>query len=169
MPVVAPSTHAQPAPGRGLRILIIDDNRDSAGLTALLLEVTGHEVRMAHDGPSGLELARAFGPEVVLLDIGLPGMDGYQVAAALRLEEGLEGVRILAVSGYGEERARLRSREAGCDDHLVKPVDVDNLLNLVARTGVDPAPREGDDWSVTPARDLRPPQVPDRGAGPYSG
>ena len=116
----------------GSKVLVVDDNMDTARGMARLLKLLGHEVRVAHDGPSALEEARSHRPDIVLLDIGLPGMDGYQVARSLR-DEGFDQTIIIAISGYGEEQARLRSREAGFDSHLVKPVDFDSLVALIQR------------------------------------
>ncbi len=115
------------------RILVVDDNVDTARGLAKLLKLGGHRVEVAHTGPEAIEAARAFRPEVVLLDIGLPVMDGYQVASTLRNEESCKDAAIVAVSGYGREEDRKRSREAGFDHHLVKPVDLDELLALVSR------------------------------------
>jgi PAS domain S-box-containing protein len=131
---------APPAPasavrqGRGCRILIVDDNRALARSLGQLLKVLGHEVELAHDGPEGLEAARAHRPEVILLDIGLPTMDGYTVARALR-QEGFGDTLIIAVSGYGQEDDRRRSREAGMDHHLTKPVDLETISELIALAG----------------------------------
>jgi CheY-like chemotaxis protein len=113
------------------RILVVDDNRDSAESLALLLELQGHEARTAFEGAEALDIARTFHPEVVLLDIGLPGMDGYEVARRLR-EEG-EDSRLVALTGYGLEEDRRRSLEAGFDDHLVKPVSLEELSRILAR------------------------------------
>ncbi len=115
----------------GCRILIVDDNQDSAGMLAELLKLSGFEVLKAHDGREAIAGARTLQPEIVLLDIGLPGMDGYQVAAHLRGEAGLKDLTIIAITGYGEEQAQRRSREAGFDFHLVKPVNYDDLLELL--------------------------------------
>jgi CheY-like chemotaxis protein len=109
----------------------VDDNRDAATSLAKLLKLLGHDVRVAHDGPTAVELARAERTEVVILDIGLPGMDGYEVARRLRQEECCREALIIAASGYGQEEDRRRSREAGFDHHLVKPVDFDALLALL--------------------------------------
>lgn len=114
-----------------LRVLVVDDNEDSANGMARLLRLSGHIVQVAHNGPDALASARKHRPEVVVLDIGLPGLDGYEVTARLRQEEATKGIAIIAVSGYGEERARNRSDEAGFDHHLVKPVDFDTLLAVV--------------------------------------
>lgn len=116
--------------GGGLRVLIVDDNRDNAQGLASLLSIDGIEVETAFDGPSGIDAARRFRPDCVLLDIGLPIMDGYEVARRLR-REGFADASIIAVSGYGDEAARIRSREAGFDHHLIKPIDYDQLLGIL--------------------------------------
>jgi PAS domain S-box-containing protein len=113
------------------RILVVDDHPDTARGMARLLKLRGNEVAVAHDGPSAVETARTFRPAFVLLDIGLPGMDGYAVAATLRQDAGLTGTVIIGVSGYGQEEDRRRSRAAGFDHHLVKPVDFDTLVSLL--------------------------------------
>ena len=96
---------------------------DTARGLARLLNLLGNDVRLAHDGPSAIAIAQAFRPEFVLLDIGLPGMDGYQVASMLREEDCCKDAVIIAVSGYGQEEDRRRSHAAGFDHHLVKPID----------------------------------------------
>jgi two-component system CheB/CheR fusion protein len=129
----APSARAprQPhAPSR--RVLVVDDDRDAADSLALLLGVRGHQVQTAHDGVAALEAARAFGPEVVLLDIGLPRLDGYQVARLLRQEPQTQGALLVALTGYGQEQDRRRSLAAGFDIHLVKPFDPDELEEILA-------------------------------------
>jgi CheY-like chemotaxis protein len=141
LPLARPQA-ARPTEGRGAsagapqkcsKVIVVDDNADSARGMARFLKLLGHDVRVAHDGPSALGAARAERPEVILLDIGLPGMDGYQVARALR-DEGFAETIIIAVSGYGEEAAQARSRVSGFDHHLVKPVDFDSLVALIGRT-----------------------------------
>ena len=117
------------------RILVVDDNVDTARGLARLLGRAGHEVRAVHGGLEGIEAAREFRPEIVLLDIGLPGMDGYQVASTLRQGESGGDLLIIALSGYGQEEDRKLSRRAGFDQHLVKPVDFDELLSLLADQG----------------------------------
>jgi PAS domain S-box-containing protein len=119
-------------PARRRRILIVEDNRDVADTLAVLLEAWGHEVRCAGDGPSAMEQAQEFRPEVVLVDIGLPGMSGHEIALALRRTPDLGGARLIALTGYGQEEDRRASREAGFDEHCVKPVDPDELAELVA-------------------------------------
>jgi signal transduction histidine kinase/ActR/RegA family two-component response regulator len=126
-----PREAAAPAP-RGCRILVVDDNRDSADSLALLLRLTGHAVQVAYDGRAALEAALAGSPEVVFLDIGLPGMDGHEVARRLRAQGGMEGALLVAVSGYGQEEDRVRSLEAGFDHHLVKPVEPEAVQALLA-------------------------------------
>jgi len=113
-------------------VLVVDDNVDAAQVLAELLELSGHPVRVAHEGPAAIAEALAFRPEVVLLDIGLPGMDGYEVARRLRQETALEGTRLVAVTGYGQTTDRLRSQAAGFDHHLVKPVDFADVQRLLA-------------------------------------
>ena len=123
--------HSASAIAEPLRILIVDDNEDSAESLALLMRLTGHEVRTAYEGLSALAEARTFMPEVVLLDIGLPGMDGFQVARRLRQEPGGDRVMLLALTGYGQDEDRRRSREAGFDHHLVKPIDLERLQEVL--------------------------------------
>jgi len=118
--------------GHSLRVLIVDDNQDSARATALLLRKVGHHVDLAFDGHEGLRQAEAFQPDVVLLDIGLPGLDGFEVASRLRQHETLGGVGLVAVSGYGLDGDRQKAREAGFDAHLLKPVSYDQLLETLA-------------------------------------
>jgi CheY-like chemotaxis protein len=125
------------APAR--RVLVVDDNRDSADSLGVLLGLMGHPVRTAYDGPQALEVAREFRPEVVLLDIGLPTLGGYEVARRLRGDAALPGLVLVALSGYGAEEDRLRSREAGFDRHLVKPCALEELEALLR----DPRPGAG--------------------------
>jgi PAS domain S-box-containing protein len=115
------------------RILVVDDNRDAADLLADTLNLLGHSVRTAYDGPSALDAARAFAPELALVDIGLPVMDGYEVARRLRRIDGLRHVQIVAVTGYGQNADRTASADAGFDDHLVKPIAADQLTAVVDR------------------------------------
>jgi two-component system, chemotaxis family, CheB/CheR fusion protein len=114
------------------RLLVVDDNRDSAESLALLLQVQGYEVQTAHDGLAALERARVFRPDVVLLDIGLPRMDGYEVARRLRQEGGHQAV-LVALTGYGTDEDQRRSQAAGFDHHLLKPVELDALHELLIR------------------------------------
>ncbi len=114
------------------RILVVDDNVDTAQSMALLLRLKGHQVEVAHDGPAALEAARSFEPEVVLLDIGLPGLDGYEVAKRLREEARLAKALLVALTGYGQEEDRRRARYAGFDHHFTKPVDPTVLYKLIS-------------------------------------
>lgn len=109
------------------RILVVDDNRDLADSLSMLLRMDGHEVGTAYTSLSALELAVSFNPAVILLDIGLPEMDGYQVARRLNRTASLKSVRVVALTGYGQPEDRKRGREAGFDAHLVKPVGLAEL------------------------------------------
>jgi CheY-like chemotaxis protein len=120
------------APATALRILVVDDNLDSAETLSLLLQFGGHNVRVANEGESALETAYTFKPQVIVLDIGLPNMDGYQVAQRLRQSPQLEKPLLIALTGYGQNEDRLRSKEAGFDYHLVKPVDPQGLQSLIS-------------------------------------
>ena len=110
-----------------LRVLVVDDNVDAAESLAMLLETLGHEVRLAHDGASALALVETDPPDVILLDIGLPVVDGFTVAQRLRGDRRFAAMRIVALSGYGRDQDLARGRDAGFDEHLVKPVDVGRL------------------------------------------
>lgn len=116
---------------RKRRLLVVDDNRDAAESMSMLLQMWGHEVVFAYDGPSALETAEQWQPEAVFLDIGLPGMDGYEVAARLRELPHAKGAVLIAITGYGQDDDRRRSRRAGIDHHLVKPVAPDALRSLI--------------------------------------
>ena len=113
------------------RVLVVEDNRDAAETLRDLLEIAGHEVEIANAGHAGLEAARRTLPDVVLCDLGLPGMDGYSVAEELRKDPRTTKLRLIAVSGYGREEDRQRSADAGFDLHLVKPVDPAEILRLL--------------------------------------
>jgi CheY-like chemotaxis protein len=115
------------------RILVVEDNVDTAETLAMLLEVLGHEVHVAHDGPAALELARAKTPRVLLVDIGLPGMDGYEVARLARQDPRLRDAVLFALTGYGRDEDRKAALAAGFDGHLVKPVSVEALEAVVAQ------------------------------------
>jgi two-component system CheB/CheR fusion protein len=119
------------------RVLVVDDNVDAAESLATVLRIAGHEVRTTHDGGAALTAAEAFRPQVVLLDIGLPQMDGYEVARRLRARPGLEKALLVAVTGYGQEEDRCRAEEAGFDAHLVKPADLAALHRLLAGSGAN--------------------------------
>jgi signal transduction histidine kinase len=120
-----------PSAGRSSRVLIVEDNRDAASSLSLLLEVLGHNVRVAHTGPEGVRLASEWRPEVVVSDIGLPGIDGYEVARRILREPGLEKTVLVALTGYGGEDDKRRAREAGFRHFLVKPADPDALQRVL--------------------------------------
>ena len=142
---VAGDDHRAPLDGSGSplasasRILVVDDNVDAAQSLAMVLAVAGHEVRQVHDGEHALAAVESFRPEVVLLDIGLPGLDGYEVARRLRASPRNRALLLVAVSGYGQDRDRHRSALAGFDHHLTKPVDFE-LLERVLATRAAPSP-----------------------------
>jgi DNA-binding response OmpR family regulator len=116
-----------------LRILVVDDDEATARSLAWLLRLYGYEVQTAPDGRTALQAAQARPPDVVLLDLGLPGMDGYEVAKRLREQADQARPFLIALSGYGQRSDRLRSRQAGIDLHLVKPVEPERLCRLLAR------------------------------------
>ncbi len=133
-PAARASTNGAPeSAAAARRILIVDDNVDGAESLCLMLQLAGHEVRTVHDGTAALEVAPAFRPDAVLLDIGLPGMNGYEVARRLREQPELAGTLLVALTGYGQEEDRQRCRDAGFQHHLVKPVDPPVLMRLLAR------------------------------------
>jgi signal transduction histidine kinase/ActR/RegA family two-component response regulator len=144
LPETAPA--AAPAKGAGVRhilptpqrrVLIVDDNVDSAVSLAMLLQLQRHEVNVAHDGREAIEAVQRHRPEIVFIDIGLPGMDGHEVARQLRQDHGRENLVLVAMTGYGQEEDRRRSQEAGFDAHMVKPIDLNELQTFLAR-GVSP-------------------------------
>ena len=132
-PVDADSRRVLEKTGDARRILVVDDNTDAADTLAMLLELTGHVVRVVHSGGAALEVAEAFRPDAIFLDIGLPGMSGYQVASALRRQPGFAQVLLVALTGWGSEDDRRQSQEAGFDMHLTKPVDLDMLSSVLKR------------------------------------
>ena len=114
------------------RVLIVDDNEDAANSLALILKLGGHETDSVYTAAAALQRAVDFKPDVVLLDIGLPGMDGYEVAEKMRELPGLRNIRLVAVTGYGRSDDRRRARDAGFDDHLTKPVEFALLERTLA-------------------------------------
>jgi PAS domain S-box-containing protein len=125
--------------GRPLRLLVVDDNVDTAESLSLLLRLYGHEVAVAHTGPSALQQALAHKPDAVMLDIGLPGLNGYEVAQRLREHAAFRATPLIALTGYGQDADKKRSRGAGFNVHLVKPIDPERLQDLLA--GLVPDPR----------------------------
>ena len=115
-----------------LRILVVDDNQDSAISMTLLLELQGHEVHVAHAGPAALRVASDKKPDVILLDIGMPGMNGYEVAKQLRAQHEFADTLLVAITGYGRASDVKQTQSAGFDYHLVKPVDYEKLQAVLA-------------------------------------
>lgn len=114
------------------RLLVVDDNKDAAVSLAMLLRLQGHEVELAHDGSSAVDVAKSYRPELVFLDIGMPGMDGYEVARRIRQTSGLEKIVLAALTGWGQSEDRRRTAEAGFDHHLIKPPDPKALESVLA-------------------------------------
>ena len=133
-----PTETAQPA-GPSLRVLVVDDNVDTVTTLALLVKESGHDVRTAYDGSTVLEAALDYRPNVVLLDIGLPGLNGFEVAKQLRQQPALQNAVLVAMTGYGGVSDRQRSQDAGFDHHLVKPGDFGKLLQILATVSELPA------------------------------
>jgi PAS domain S-box-containing protein len=138
----APAEDRPDSAGPKRRILVVDDSRDSAASMAMTLQLRGHEVRTAHDGIEAVELAEQFRPQVVLMDVGMPKLNGYEATRRIREQPWGRDVAVVAMTGWGHEVDRARSKEAGCDGHLVKPVDLPDLEKLLvelqderARTG----------------------------------
>jgi CheY-like chemotaxis protein len=141
LPVLTKTRQQQPSGGetdsnakspiRSLRVLVVDDNQDVAESLAILLRLDGHDVRVAYDSRVALELACDYRPDVAFLDIGMPGMDGYELCRRIRREAALDQVFLVALSGWGQEEDRQRSVEAGFDRHLVKPADPTSVKRVL--------------------------------------
>ena len=129
----------KPKEATGRRILIVEDNPDSAESLRLLLEFFGHKVWVAPTGPEGVRLARTHRPEIVLCDIGLPGLDGFGVATALRNDAATADVHLIAITGYGSDQTKARCREVGFNRYFTKPIDPDLLVELIAAAPALPA------------------------------
>ena len=119
-------------------MLLAEDNRDAADSLKMLLEMSGHEVTVAYNGPDAVTTARSVCPQVVVCDIGLPGMSGYDVATALRQDPELQNVRLIAVTGYGDAQDRDAALATGFDEHLCKPVEPNALLAEIAKAARGP-------------------------------
>jgi len=126
---------------KSLRVLVVDDNVDSAKTIGMLLQASGHEIRIIHDGLAALDAALDFRPRVVLLDIGLPGLDGFEVAKRLRQHASLQNILLVAMTGYGQESDRQRSKEAGFDHHLVKPANFKQVLQILTTVSENLEPK----------------------------
>jgi CheY-like chemotaxis protein len=139
LPVLSVRREAATAPAEGAavdagprrRVLVVDDNHDSAASMSMMLGLRGDEVRTAHDGLEAVEVARTFRPDVILMDVGMPRLNGYEATRRIRREPWGRDVTIIALTGWGQEADRERSREAGCDAHLVKPVEARDLERLL--------------------------------------
>jgi DNA-binding response OmpR family regulator len=118
--------------GSGRRVLVVDDTRDVAEMLGELIQMMGHDVRVAHDGATAIAEARRFAPDLVLLDVGLPDMSGYDVARELRAHAGGRAMTIVAVTGWGRAEDQARSAEAGIDLHVVKPITIETVNRLLA-------------------------------------
>jgi PAS domain S-box-containing protein len=139
----APAELAQPQSLRPIerhRVLVVDDNRDAAETMAMVLGMSGHEVLVAHDGPAAVEMVKRHDPAVVFLDIGMPGMNGYQAAALLRALPGAQARVLVALTGWGSEADQARSLDAGFDLHLTKPVDIETVQRVLSTRFGDPIP-----------------------------
>jgi CheY-like chemotaxis protein len=134
-----PAGARRPGVPSGLRVLVVDDNRDAAETLAMLLRAWGHEPHTVHDGPTVLDATRSFRPDVVFLDIGLPGLDGYEVARRLRQDPSLRNIKLIALTGYGQEEDRRRAQLAGFDRHLVKPVSPEALAEVLRQADEEAA------------------------------
>jgi len=140
VPLAADNQRSEPAarPGSDHRrtanpkkILVVDDNREAADSMVWLVSTTGHDVRVAYDGHQALSVAATFVPDILLLDLGMPGLNGFEVAKQIRLQPWGESMTLIAVTGWGQERDRRRAAEAGFDAHLVKPVKTSELLSAL--------------------------------------
>jgi CheY-like chemotaxis protein len=129
-PEALPDMRTAP-PSSGHKVLLIEDNQDAREMLAVMLDAQDYRVTSAEDGYEGLRLAAETGPDVALIDIGLPGIDGYEVARRLRADPGTSKVRLIALTGYGQDADQQRALDAGFDAHLVKPVDMDHLLEVL--------------------------------------
>jgi PAS domain S-box-containing protein len=129
----ASNPNAPPLAVTGLRVIVADDNKDAADALAMLLELSGHEVRVAHGGRAALSLAQTFRPDVVILDIGMPDLSGYEVAEQLRREPWGESIMLIALTGWGRDDDRQRATAAGFDQHMTKPVDPEKLEALISK------------------------------------
>jgi len=131
-PTLGASTLVAPTPTTTRRILVVDDNQDAATTLAMLLDLGNNQTRMAHDGLEAVQQAEAFRPAVILLDIGMPKMNGYDVCRAIREQPWGQDIVMIALTGWGKDEDRDKSKEAGFDSHMVKPVDYAALMKLLA-------------------------------------
>jgi CheY-like chemotaxis protein len=137
---VAMSSSERSSDEHGARVLVVDDNKDAAESLAWLLRAHGHEVYVAFSGPAALEMVKQHRPDIAFVDIGMPGMDGYEVARRIRSHAGAQSTVLVALTGWGQQEDRRRSAEAGFDHHLVKPPDLLSVQALVASAKRQAAP-----------------------------
>ena len=126
-------------PDKTYRVLVVDDNRDSAESMAEMLRLFGHEVAIAHDGAEAVEAAEEFRPQAILMDVGMPRLNGYEATRRIRQRAWGKDTAIVALTGWGQDGDRARSKEAGCDGHLVKPVNLADLETLLTELTASPA------------------------------
>ena len=126
MPLSSPAA----ADGRKMKVLVVDDNTDAADSLSALLEIDGFDVRTVYDGAAAVAMAAESQPDMIIMDLGMPGMDGYETARAIRQRPGAERILMLALTGWGQSDARRRTVEAGFDHHLVKPVELEQIVRL---------------------------------------
>jgi len=129
--VILPNEESRGEKPHHYRILVVDDNENCAKVMMWTLEMMGHTLQMALDGPTAIGLAKSFHPEIVILDIGIPGMNGYEICQTMRMEPVLINTTFIALTGWGEKEHMKRSKEAGFDYHLVKPLDMEALKNIL--------------------------------------
>lgn len=125
-----PLSQQEGADGRKLQVLVVDDNQDAADSLTALLELDGFDARAVYDGASAIAAVEAQAPDMIIMDLGMPGMDGYETARAIRQIAGAERILLLALTGWGQGDARRRTAEAGFDHHLVKPVELEQIVRL---------------------------------------
>jgi CheY-like chemotaxis protein len=130
--VSEPAVAAENPRGPRRRVLVVDDNRDAAASLTLILKLMGHEVRTVHDGEAAVAVAEEYRPRLVLMDLGMPKVDGYEAARRMRAQPWGAELFLVALTGWGAEDDRRRTQDAGFDSHLVKPVDIDTLKRLIA-------------------------------------
>jgi CheY-like chemotaxis protein len=135
-----------------LKILVVDDSRDAADTCAILLELSGHHVQTAYTGQRALELAETFRPHVLLLDIGIPDLDGYQLAKKVRATPWGKGTILIAVTGWGQEEDRRRAFEAGFNHHLTKPIAAETVESLIQSLGTALERTKANERAATPQR-----------------
>ena len=135
--VSQPTVAAENPRGPSRRVLVVDDNRDAAASLAMILKMMGHEVRSANDGEAAVALAAEYRPRLVLMDLGMPKVDGYEAARRMRAQSWGAELFLVALTGWGTEEDRRRTQDAGFDSHLVKPIDMGILRKVIAELPID--------------------------------